>query len=448
MRRMMTVLPLPFIVTAGILLLSCSALAQDVPLRPGDTEVIPAFDVYDRLIRSVEGVLLNEGSEAYTGVSLFAEVYDAENQLIGEGFGTLVNACGAGLLPDYALQPGAERLFLVPLEMFEEGEIQRVEVRADGTAVAPGTAAAAEPVNGITPITDAEVAAVEWIDEDHLRYGIGCWRDLFFEREWRELNLPTLGEQAVEHPKTPLITDALRLQLGLVEDLYFRHSMLSYAPDARRMVYQTELNTFITAEPDGSFKRVLLETLSTRTLQSITWLRNGVFLAAYYGAVGDPVAYFTASVEGRMLSESPENNPLSLITPGASPDGDRIVFAAEIDGVTGYYWKRAAFPGAELLFQIEPPGNNWPGPLVDEDDAAGTFIYVALPVDGEARLMCYNLRDSALHNLAPLPLQLGTDERAVWSLSPQANTIALAADGVNGGLWLIDLNEVGVCESP
>lgn len=441
--RRMTVMLLSVVVAAGIW--GARVAFQTTPLNPQDAEIQPAFDVYGRLVRSVEGQLVNESGDAYTAVSLFAEVYDANDTVIGEGFGTLVNACGAGLL-DFTLQPGAARPFLVPLEMFEEGEIARINVTAEGTPTTPGTETPPpELAEGVRQVSNAEVASIEWIDESHLRYGIGCWRDLFFERDWRELNIPTLGEQAVEHPKAELITDALRLQLGLVEDLYFNHSMLNYAPDTRRMLYQTEVNALITAEPDGSFKRVLLENLSTRTLQSITWLDNGTFLAAYYGAVGDPVAYFTATVEGRMLSEPPETNPLSIITPGATPDGEWIVFAAEIDGITGYYWKRAAFAGASLLFQMDPPGNNWPGPVVDDAGEDGRFIYAAAPVNGEARLLCYNLGDAELHDLTPLPLQLGTDERAVWSLSPEANTIALAADGINGGLWLIDLNTVGDC---
>ena len=59
---------------------------------------------------------------------------------------------------------------------------------------------------------------------------------------------------------------------------------------------------------------------------------------------------------------------------------------------------------------------------------------------------CFNLESRELHKLTPLPLNLSTDERASWSLSPENNTIALAADGVNGGLWTIDLGELAACE--
>ena len=47
---------------------------------------------------------------------------------------------------------------------------------------------------------------------------------------------------------------------------------------------------------------------------------------------------------------------------------------------------------------------------------------------------------------SPLPLTITTEDRATWTLSPENNTIALAADGVNGGLWLIDLGALPSCE--
>ncbi|MFN8451650.1 MAG: hypothetical protein U0521_24435 [Anaerolineae bacterium] len=57
----------------------------------------------------------------------------------------------------------------------------------------------------------------------------------------------------------------------------------------------------------------------------------------------------------------------------------------------------------------------------------------------------FNRDEGQLHDLAPLPLKLADDERAWWWLSPDESQIALAADGVNGGLWLIDLTELPDC---
>ena len=41
--------------------------------------------------------------------------------------------------------------------------------------------------------------------------------------------------------------------------------------------------------------------------------------------------------------------------------------------------------------------------------------------------------------------RLADDERAWWWLSTDESQIALAADGVNGGLWLIDLTALPDC---
>lgn len=435
------------IVIACLALLSGLAAAQDLPLTAQGTTITTENDIYGQPVLYAEGTLVNRGDEAYSGVSLTAEVYDADDELIGEGYGYLVNACGAGLLPDFALQPGAGQAFAVPLELYEEGEPDRVEILATGTAQEPTPPGGPAFLSGITQVNRREIAQVEWIDEQNLRFGVGCWRDLFTELDWYEYNLRTGVQKAITHPKVEFVTEALRRQLGLLDDLYFAASMLHYAPDSRRMVYQTELNTIITAEPDGSFKRVLFNDLSSRTLQDITWLRNGNFIASYYGAFGDPVLYFTASVDGKVLSEPPLSNPPSLIAPGASPDGMRLVIATvDENGTPGYYEKRAPYAGLELLFEAEPPGNNWPGPLWEQDADGNRFIYAALPTDDGPRLKCFNMQTDTLHDLAPLPLQLATDERASWSLSPENNTIVLAAGGVNGGLWLIDLNDLDSCE--
>ena len=423
------------------------ATAQDEPLTAQDTTIATQTDLYGQEMLVAKGSLANGSDQAYSDVALSAEAYDADDQLIGEGSGYLVNACGAGLLPDFALQPGSQQAFAIPLELDEDGlTVDHVDVTAQGTASDPTATETPAALDGIKQISDGEVVSVEWIDEDNLRFGQGCRRALFNAWGWSEYNLKSGAAKAIEYPNNARITPALRRQLGLEDDLYFNHSMLSFPPDARRMVYQNELNSFYSAEPDGSFKRLVLDHLSSRTLQSITWLKAGVFLASYYGAYGDPVYFFTGNVEGKVLSERPDNNPTSLITPGADPDGARIILAAEQDGKTGYYLKRAAYPGEELLFESAVPGNNWPGPLVEQDSDDTTFIYVALPADDGATLACFNQKTGELHDLSPLPLTITTEDRATWYLSPENNTIALAADGVNGGLWLIDLGALPSCE--
>lgn len=442
------------------LLMFGKSAAQDLPLTTEALELTSRTDLYGQPVLYAEGQLINSSNEAYSAVSLQAIAYDTADNEVGEGLGYLVNACGAALFPDFTIQPGAGQTFVIPLELYEaDAQIERVEITADGSLAEPMPPRAPSLLSGITQVSDSEVVNVEWIDSETLRFADGCWRDLFNQWRWSEYNLRTGVQTPLQHPKAALITEALRRQLGLLDDLYLQHSFLRFAPNDRRIVYQTELNTIITAEPDGSFKRVLFETLSDRTLQGINWLEDGRFLAYYYGAFGDPVTYFTASVDGQVFSEAPAETLPSITIPGASFDGDTIIFSTAVDGTTGYYVKPAAFPNAELLFEALLPGNNWPGPIYEEDADGARFIYLALPEtltpdsspsgSGEsvvAKLACFNRQSETLVDLSPLPLQLATDERAWWWPSPDGNMIALAANGVNGGLWLIDLNALPACE--
>lgn len=423
------------------------AAAQEGELSVGTPELVSEIDVFGLPVLTAEGTVLNESSVGYANISLTATAYDASGSVVGEGFGYVVNACGAALLPDFVLQPGDVEHYAIPLELYsDEAEVDRVDIVTEQEAVEAEAPAPPALLPGITQVSEREVVKLEWIDEDNLRFAEGCYRDLFIDQEWREYNLRTGLQEPIEHPKVELVRDALRVQLGLVDPLYFQQSMLSYAPNARRMVYQTELHTIITAEPDGSFKRVLFEALADRTLQGISWLDDGRFLAYYYGAVADPVTYFTASVDGQVLSESPKDVLPSLITPGASPDGQNVVIAAEIDGRKGYYLKRAAYPTYTFLFDAPIPDNNWPAPLYELDSDGRAYVLVAVSSEDGAKLVCFNRGTQTLHELSPLPIQPGSDDRAWWWLSPESNTIALAANGLNSGLWTIELGALKACE--
>jgi hypothetical protein len=98
------------------------------------------------------------------------------------------------------------------------------------------------------------------------------------------------------------------------------------------------------------------------------------------------------------------------------------------------------------MFEAEPPGNNWPAPFYEITEAGDRWIYIARPVEGEARLQCYNANTGMLHDYTALPLNLATDERGWMWLSPDNNTLALAANGVHGGLWLVDLSAFPPCD--
>src|SRR6187455_1869782 len=105
----------------GLLWIVGAVAAQDAPLTAQDTTVASQTGIYGQESLVAQGVLVNGGDQPYTDVALTAEVYDADDQLIGEGVGYLVNACGAGLLPDFALEPGATQQFAVPLELDDDG---------------------------------------------------------------------------------------------------------------------------------------------------------------------------------------------------------------------------------------------------------------------------------------------------------------------------------------
>jgi hypothetical protein len=431
-----------------ICLLSAGAVAaQDATLVASEPRLVTKQDVYGQPTVYANGTLTNKTSDkAFGDIELQATAFDASGAEVGEGLGYLANVCGASLMSNFVLPPGAEQFYVIPLELYEEGtEVDHVEITIN-SAPADIPANMETPLGiGVKQIDQREVTQVEWIDDQTLRYAEGCHLDVFTDWTWRTYELGTGSIKLTPHPKAELVTEALRRQLGLLEPLYFQHSVLSFEPNGRRLVYQTELNTVLSAESDGSFKRRMLDKLSDRTLQGISWLGDGTFLAYYYGAFGDLVTYFTANVDSRILSETPVNSTPSIITPGASPDGADVIIGLEVDGKTGYYDKKAAYETTTLLFESPLPGNNWPGPLYEQDPDDASFIYMAVPKDEGAALVCYNVQSKTTHDLTTLPLQLTTDERAWWWLSPNSNTIALAAEGIHGGLWLINLNATKAC---
>lgn len=432
----------------AILLVVFSAYAQDVSdLTANNIQVIDGVGDFGQPVIAAVGELANGSDEsAYGNIRLTAEAYDADDALIGEGIGVLVNACGVGLLPGFALQPGAAQMFSAPLELTDpEAEIARVEIIAEAEALDP--IAQAPLAEGIKQIAAAETVEVQWDANLNLRFATGCETDLFLEWQWNLYNTDTEAYTPIRAPHADDVTDEMRARLELQDDAAFAHSMLRYAPDGDRVVYQNPINDFLTAYLDGRTRRGLYIGLNNRTLRGIYWQPDERFIAYYFGAYGDPVYYFVADAEARVISPSITNNPPSAIVPGLSRDGRRVVVAGEFNDVTGYFLYVVTNNFFELLFEAVPPGNNFPAPLLvsgGEEDLI-THVYVAGLVDGEPRLQCFNRDEGELYDLAPLPLKLSNDERAWWWLSPDNAQIALAADGVNGGLWLIDLSALPAC---
>lgn len=439
--------PVIFALLCAALLEGTAAAQNDSPLVAEDLEIVEGVGIYGEPILTAEGVLINTDEDnAYANISLRVEAYDAADELVGEGFGVLVNACGAGLLFDFALQPEHAQRLSAPIELFEsDAEIDRLAVLAVGEAVEPR--ALPDLPDGVTQISDAEVVEVEWIDENSLRFGVGCHRDLFSQWAWFDYTLGDENATPGEHPFADAVTDQLRETIGLDEELFAR-SFLRFAPDGDRIIYQDAINDLWTAAVDGRFVRLLYNDQHNRTLQVVYWQPEERFIAAYYGAYGDPVHYVTADAEARRISPAINRNPASVITPGITRDARRVVLAGTFEDVTGYYLYVVNNNFFERLFEAEPPGNNYPAPLplVNPADDLVSRIYVALDVEGESRLQCFNREEGVVHDLAPLPFNLAQDERAAWWLSPDDQTIALAANGVHGGLWTIDLTSLPSCE--
>lgn len=444
MRRLSIVLLL--IVAVVITAIAQEDSGPDDSLEVRNVSVIAQQNLFGQIVRLAEGALRNSGDDAYTNITLFATLYDEADEIIGEGIGFPVTECGAGLLPDFALQPGAEQAFSITLELYEDdARIERVEVDVQAAAIDPDPDTLPAAMNNITAISYQEVVLVEWIDPNTLRYGVGCAGEVFTNLTWSQADVATAISRAVEHPRTSSVTPALREALGLNDPFAYNRSFLTFAPTSRRLVYQTDIHVFLSAEPDGSFRRLIYDDLSRHSLQGLIWLPEGRFLAYYFGASGEEVRYFTASVEGQRISATIYDVTPSLIVPGPTPDGARAVIARIEDGVTGYYLRDTFFQGDELLFEGDAPGNNWPAPIVAVDEQNQQFIYLVRRVDDQPYLQCFDMQTRQLNDLTLLPLQLGTDDRAWTWLSPDRAHIALAANGVNGGLWLVDIQALGGC---
>lgn len=429
-----------------VVLLIVFSAAQDSGLITENVSVEMQQDAFGQNIQVAVGELVNQGTQAYTNINLYAEIYNATGEMVGEGFGYPVNECGTALI-DFALQPSQAQRFAVTLDLYEENvQIDRVDIIPEAETVEREVNFVPDDSIGVEQLTDQEVVSVEWIDENRLRYGVGCDRDVFTMLDWYEVNANGNNESALEaHPNEQYVTEAMLRQTGLDDPVLLRRSYLSFHPEGTRMIYQNDLNTIITAERDGSFKRTAADDLFRHSLHGILWLPERRFLAYYYGAYGDPVRYFTADMDGRRISETIYDVTLSNTVPGPSPDGTRAVITMTLDDATGYYLQSTVNENTELLFEAAPPGNNYPAPIYVPQEETGAWIYIVRPVEDENWLQCFDTAAQTLHDLTVLPLELTPDSRA-WSwLSPDGETLALAANGVDGGLWTVDLTEFEDC---
>lgn len=383
-------------------------------------------------------------SDALSDTVLYATVYDEAGEIIGEGFGGPVDACGLSFRPDAPLQPGEIARYHIALELDSDDLTPAsVEIEPDATLVE------AIPVNpfltfpNVTELLRGEVVRLEWSPEGLLRFAVGCEFDLFTAHDWYEYD-PVAGDtRPIDPPNGDSLDAAVFNRLDLDTPADIAHAKIQFHPEEERIIYQDDINVILTAEADGTFQRFLWDGLSRISLQGYNWLPEGRFLAYYYGAYGDEVRYFTGSMAGQKISRAPLEVVPSLIVPGATPDGVRVVIALERDGVELYRLQSTINnANGEDLFEGDAPGNNFPAPLYVQGPQ-GAYIYLVREVgDGGVRLQCFWTATDNLSDLTLLPLSLAPDERGLTALSPDQTTLALAADGRKGGVWLVDMTDL------
>lgn len=460
-------------VIAGLLMAAAVQAQDDGGLFVADdAAIVSTTDIYGVASQSVVGVLVNGDTEnAYGDLQVMVEAYDDDGELIGEGFGYVTNQCGKSVPFTYTLQPEREQRFSAPLEFYvDEPDVATLEFFPQGRPVDP-TDDAANPIDGVIPVDSREVARMEWetvettsddgetTTETRLLYGVGCYRDVFTAQHWYAYQPDADTTQPITHPRAEEArADALLERMGLASqyvdddfEVLYNRSYLTFPPNGgNRIVFQTDNNTLVTAQVDGTYRRILDENLFRSTLQGFQWLPDERFMAYYYGAYGDGVTYLVASTAGAYFSTPEHLSTPSVTVPRVFPSLSNVIVSGDfVDGERGYYLTPPAADRYALLFAWDNlPGNNYPAPVYHSHSGleAEAVLYFALPDEDDApRLHCYDRRDETLHDLTPLPFELGTEDRAMMALSPDGNTIALGANGVGGGLWLLDLTAFEAC---
>ncbi|MGJ3239259.1 MAG: hypothetical protein ACFE0Q_11180 [Anaerolineae bacterium] len=444
----------------AMLSIAC-VFAQDEELQSNRIMLetrVNAFGIEETVL---VGNIVNAGDMAYENVQVFGDILDDDEVVIGELFGFLVDQCGEAIT-DSPLQPGQSRQFLATVDLFDEGTPERFELFPQGMTVEPEDAPQRDIAEAITQVAMGEVVRVEWEDETTLRYAIGCDEDLFTSYDWYRYNLESsIITPLDENPNAQYITESFIQQTGInmitqgngFDETLINRSYLTFPTQSSRIVYQTDINTVLTAEVDGSFKRVIHTVLSQFSLQGFVWSPLGNFVATYFGAYGEPVQYFTASSSQSLISALLPNNTPSVTIPGLTDDGRSVIIGGTFadnndDEVTGYWLSSAITQQRELLYAVdELPGNNYPAPAYYRQDANTRYIYTIRPIEDVPTLECFYREESELTTLSELPLQLDTDERAWSFLSPDNGYLAIASNGDHGGLWLVDLNTLDTCRN-
>ncbi|MEO0562846.1 MAG: hypothetical protein AAF125_12115, partial [Chloroflexota bacterium] len=380
-----------------------SAVGAQADLSAGDATVTTEIDVFGAEQQVAFGIVTNDSaSEGFADIQVLAEIFDADDEIIGEGLGFLTDQCGKGAAFDYVLPPEGEALFRMKVELYEQDAvIDRIEYTASGTVVEEINLAESDPIPGITPVTTREVAGLEWrtLDDEgnptdpRVLYGVGCYDDVFTTYDWYAYDPATDTTEAIDHPRAedaadPTFVDRMDMQSQFtddVEDFLYNRSKLAYEPNGgTRAVFQTDINTLISTGLDGEFRRTIDDNLFRSTLQGINWVNNGRFIAYYYGGYGDGVTYLVASVDAAYFSTREHLSTPSVTVPTVTPNIGGVIVSGTFNGdeVPGFYIKP---PASELYTKWfdwpNLPGNNYPAPVyrsrggVQSEDV----VYFALP---------------------------------------------------------------------
>ncbi|GEM_PF-325035 len=433
---------------------------EDAPLIAEAVEVVAGVGMFDQPIQTVEGRLINVSATAQGVGSIRADAFDRTDRVIGVGVGVSINACGVGLL-DVTLNPGESVGFSAPLELFEgNARVARVAISADSADVTADEPPA-DLVPGARQLFAGEAVTVEFHDQLGMLFAAGCGRDPLWEWAWYRYPLDgrtraNSAPEAIVYPTLNETTpEALAARLRFNDEAIWRSAFVRFAPDSRRFVFQDAVNTVYTATIPGALLRPLHTRLNNRTLQDIYWLPDGRFMATYYGAFGDSVIYFTADVEGRFISNAPQQYPPSEIVPGVTADARRVIVAADFTNMNGaagstgtghgYYLLVLTTGFYEKLFDADAPGNNYPNPVPVTDPVENlvTQVYVPLEVAGQARLSCFDRAAGTLTDLGALPFRLTDEERARMWLTPDGAALVIAVSGRRGGVWLLEIAMLG-----
>ena len=394
----------------------------------------------------VRGEIFNPTETGLSDIELYAYGYanEADEESVAEGFGYPVTACG--FVPfGYIIPPQTEQYFDIPLEIYEDAPITHLIIQAVGNESDAITEIAPLPAH-ITQISDDEVVSVEFPRNEPVRYAVGCEKQPFTTWNWVGYNSETQAFEPIVHPGVEQITTQTREQMRLRDDAEFNHSFVSIAPISRRLVFQTGVNHFYTAQPDGSNRRYVHQDLSRFSLQGIIWTSdNDAFLAYYFGAFGEKVRYFTARANSEWISRSVYGGTVSFTVPGPNAQGTEVIITTDELGPVGYYVKHTFLTANYLLFEADPPGNNYPAPVWIQRQGIDR-AYIARPIDGVPTLQCYNLRTETLTTLTTLPLNLTENDRAWMWVSPDLSVLMLSQNGIAGGLWQVDLTTLPECE--